>query len=593
MSSMIHSLIFTALLFSACAFVADGEEGPDHVEFTTQKVVVFKDGYALFIKKCKGMTDSKGEIHTEEVPDAAVLGTFWATSESGPILGMRAGWREHTETEKTESSALDNLSILRVNVGSSCSLVLNSGEEYSGVIREVLVEEKEIQNSAENPLAHQVRAVSRAVFLDPPEENVTTVTKTVTGSHFIIRTKSGDLLLPADSVRSLFIPEMKTKVVTEVVRKTRKKELSFMFKEKGKEKEITLMYFRPGLRWIPTYSINLSPNKNGKSAEVSLQAELLNEAEELDSVPIDIVVGVPNFRFKQTPSPLALESVMRNALARSEPVLMSQSRSNFSNATYNIRAGERRRDDSVNQDDNFKLPEDLKAGGSEDLFIYNLSAIRLAKGDRAAVSIFQADIPYRDVYTWDPHLKRDDIATSPSGPGVESPLKLSKNKIWHQIELTNTTKVPWTTGSAMIMKGQQPLAQELLTYTSPKDLCRVPVTISVETSSTFSEKELGRNLRALTLERNVYAKIDSEVSLSLCNHKSAAVDIEVIFKLGGRVSEASDKGQIVLMPFSAEDWNNYRGSPGVNNRSQVKWKSSLGPGEIFAPTVKYSFYSRQ
>ena len=58
------------------------------------------------------------------------------------------------------------------------------------------------------------------------------------------------------------------------------------------------MYFRPGIRWIPTYRIDLRQKDGKNMAQVSLQAEILNEAEDLHDVPLDIVVGVPNFRFK-------------------------------------------------------------------------------------------------------------------------------------------------------------------------------------------------------------------------------------------------------------------------------------------------------
>ena len=59
-------------------------------------------------------------------------------------------------------------------------------------------------------------------------------------------------------------------------------------------------------------------------------------------MPLDIVVGVPNFRFGRTPSPLVLESVLRNALAEAAPNLMGNS-SQLSNAMYTQRSGEFRR----------------------------------------------------------------------------------------------------------------------------------------------------------------------------------------------------------------------------------------------------------
>ena len=124
------------------------------------------------------------------------------------------------------------------------------------------------------------------------------------------------------------------------------------------------------------------------------------------------------------------------------------------------------------------------------------------------MSIFTAAAPYRDIYTWDVHVTRQDIEAAPSGAGIRSPLELAKNEVWHQIELTNSTNVPWTTGAALIMQGQQPLSQELLTYTPPKNDVRVPVTVSVDTRGSFDEKEVGRALNAVNWAGHPYARID-------------------------------------------------------------------------------------
>ena len=580
------------LVLSTHSFAAPKPEPKEFVKFTTQKVIIFKDGYSLVIKKGKGKTDATGEIHTMEVPDAAVLGSFWATTpEAGALLGMRAGWREEESVAEIEEAALDNLAVLRANIGAECEIVTTHDEKHSGTIREVLVREGE-------SAAQLTPAALSTSFVVPAGagqvQPLSTTTTTATGTHFVLRTKAGDVLLAVASIRQLSIPEMNTKTTRTVKHKTRSKQLTFRFQERAKEHEITLMYFRPGVRWIPTYRIDLPKGKE-KIAEVSLQAEILNEAEDLFEVPADIVVGVPNFRFRTTPSPLALESTLRNTLAQAEPVLMGQMRNDFSNAQYASRAGEFRRASAhagPGGSGEMDLPGELTAGGAQDLFVYSLPNLRLRKGDRAAVSIFKAKVPYRDVYTWDLHLQREDIATAPSGAGIDSPLKLSTNKVWHQIELTNTTGVPWTTGAAMIMQGHQPLAQELLTYTSRKDACRVPVTVSVETRGAFSEKETDRKLNALKWDGYHYAKIDNEASFHLCNNKPSPIDVEITVKLGGRVSEASDEGKISLAPFHREDWNNYRGSTAVNNRSVVAWKVNLKPGDVFEPTINYSFYTR-
>lgn len=352
------------------------------------------------------------------------------------------------------------------------------------------------------------------------------------------------------------------------------------------------------MRWIPTYRVDLTTNpKQQKIAKISQQAELLNEAEDLLDTAVDIVVGVPNFRFRTLPSPLILEQTLRNTLQQAAPQLMGQSNA-FSNALFSQRAGESHRAAAQAAPQAaagaFELPAELTAASTQDLFVYHLPKQTVRKGERAAMPICEAaETPYRDVYTWNVHIKRHDIAAAPSGAGVGSPLVLAQNEVWRQVELVNNTNVPWTTGAALLMQGQQPLAQELLTYTPPKSVTRVPVTVAIDVRGDLSEQETDRQLKALAWDGHEYAKIVQRATLSLRNYKAEPVEVEIAARLGGKAEEASDQGQISLAPYHAQDWEQYRGDPAVNNSSTVRWTATVKPGEVFQPTVAYFFFTRR
>ena len=239
-----------------------------------------------------------------------------------------------------------------------------------------------------------------------------------------------------------------------------------------------------------------------------------------------------------------------------------------------------------------ELPAELTAASTQDLFVYHLPKQAVRKGQRAAIPIFEAETPYRDVYTWNVHIKRHDIAAAPSGAGVSSPLVLSQNEVWRQIELVNNTDVPWTTGAALLMQEQQPLAQELLTYTPSKSVTRVPVTVAIDVRGNFSEEETDRQLKALVWEGRQYTRIVQRATLSLRNYKKETVEAEIVVQLGGKAEEASDKGKVALAPYQPADWKQYRGDPAVNNSSTIRWTASIKAGEVFEPTVVYSFFAR-
>lgn len=604
---------FAILVSVTSCYAADEKEKAGHdLKLKTQKVVIFKDGYCLFLKQGQATTSKASECFTDDVPDSAVLGSFWALPQEGKLVSMRAGWETVSNSTTKEVPAVGFLDVLLANQGKRVRLEMNDKETITGTIAHVMTTPT---TEALTAATADIFGVSKAKVHGTPEHTLaTTAPNTVnpqgqadvtthvisgfTGTQFVLKTEEGDMLLNTSNIKSFLIQDMKYTLPRTLTTIERTKRLTFRFDEAEKQRNLDLLYFRPGMRWIPTYRVNLSNDPKVKTATISLQAEILNEAEPLEEVPLDIVVGVPNFRFRELPSPLVLESVLRNTLAAAAPALMGNFRNDLSNSLYTQRSGEFRRaaaqGNAAIEGGDIALPNELTASGAQDLFVYNLPTVSLKTGERVAVNIFTADkISYRDVYTWDLKITREDNDTAPSGSGVQSPLKLSKNEVWHQVELTNSTQLPWTTGAAMLMQGQQPLSQELLTYTSPKDACRVPVTVSVETRGTFEEHETGRDLKALTWDGYNYAKIEKEAKLHLCNNKSTPIETEITLRFGGKVTEASHEGKVALSPFDATDWNNYRGHPAVNNSSVVTWKIKLEPGETFDPTVAYHYYTRQ
>jgi hypothetical protein len=600
-------LVAVAVGFAFVSPALCAEKNTRELELKTERVIVFKDGYALIIKRGVATTDKTGEVFTDDVPDAAVLGSFWAVPEEGRLISMLAGWQSTKVSDDKPMPCTQPIEILLANKGQRAKVELQDKTLYSGVIQEVLVEKTDapvppaqLELLDLSPLSATAkpkgalasgRASPPAVAVPPSEHTLTAIN----GANFVLRTEEGDVLLPISQVRSILVKDMKTTIAKTLTTSKKTKRLSFKFDGAEKKQAVSLMYFRPGIRWIPTYRISLNDQKHKKTAAVSLQAELLNEAEDLTDVPVDIVVGVPNFRFRGTPSPLVLEATLRNALAEAAPTLMGNSSNSLSNAMYSQRSGEFRRDQAQANpaaEGVVALPNELTAGGAQDLFVYNLPKLTLGKADRMAVPILSTEVPYRDLYTWDVHITKHDNDAAPSGSDSKSPLTLAKNEVWHQIVLTNTTKFPWTTGAAMIMQGNQPLAQELLTYTPPKDEVRVPVTISVDTRGSLSEKEVGRDLKSLQWDGYNYARIDKEMKLDLCNNKALDIEAEVTLRVGGKVDKASLDGDVTIGAFDAADWVQYNGHPAVNNSSSVTWKTKLKPGEKFEPSVLYHYFTR-
>ncbi len=366
--------------------------------------------------------------------------------------------------------------------------------------------------------------------------------------------------------------------------------LQFSSEMAGKEIAATLFYFAPGMRWIPTYRIALGANE---AAGLMMQAEILNEAEDLSDAEIDLVVGVPNFRFKDVVSPMSLEAALRDTLRQAAPQLMSQTMSNALMTQRLGDIGDQSSDPSTPAATGApSLPPELTAEQAHDLFVYNIGRFSLRSGERAAVPVMSANIPFRHIYTWDLHLERSHTEAAPSVGPSASPVKLLKNEVWHQIEMTNTADVPWTTGAALIMDGHLPIAQELLTYTSIGGTVRIPLTVAVDIRGTFSEEEVERELDAIRFDGHDYIRVSKKGLLRVTNYRQESAALKVRCDLGGNATGASDEGAISVSDFEPGDWSGVRAGGSLNGHSTIAWDIAVQPNETRELTCEYFYFIR-
>src|SRR5688500_17180601 len=125
-----------------------------------ERLVVFKNGHGLVIKAGGGMADADGRAFITDVPDAAVLGCFWATSDD-KILAMRAEWHEEKRTREQQTACVTVAELLRANVGKTMSLELNDKRENGAavIVEGELVELLDVPPDQEQPWARRPSSV--------------------------------------------------------------------------------------------------------------------------------------------------------------------------------------------------------------------------------------------------------------------------------------------------------------------------------------------------------------------------------------------------------------------------------------------------
>jgi hypothetical protein len=530
------------LLVLALPALADEAPPAGPLDLTTQRVVVFKDGYGLFVKRATGVADADGVVYTEDVPDAAVLGTFWAVAEDDALVAMRAEWIEEEVQEEAVVPCASVAELLRANVGRKVALGLGEQPRVVGTVLEVLP------------------------------------------SLVVVQVGEERLALPIAAVQRVEGTDLATTRTAKQKTTERRKRLSFLLgrERAGRETALTLFYFRPGIRWIPAY--RLGGTWEGE-ATLALQAEVINDAEDLAGVPLHLVVGVPNFRFRDVVSPLVLEGALLGAMGAgaADPQLAAQlmSQNVFSNRFVAEEASPRATGGAMD------LAPELAGAGVQDLFVYEAQPVRLPRGARATVPLWRAEVPVRHLYTLDVKAERDaqgNLARSSSRRPIErreAPGHLARNDVWHQLELENGATAPWTTGAALLLQGAKPVAQEILGYTAPGATALLPITVATDLRAEAVEVEVDREPNAIRWAGYTWAEVTVEGTIEAHSFRSEVSRMRIRAALTGTAEEA-EGGTLQVRS----------GAGGVNPESLLTWSFDLPAGETRTLTYRYSFYTR-
>lgn len=600
------------MLLGAPMARADDEGGGDDAKFAvgelrldTERVVIFKDGFSLFVRRARAVADEHGQVYTYEVPDSAVLGSFWAFSQDEKLLGMTAEFVTERGKREEHTTCVSILDLLRANQGRTVTLELAGDEKVVGVLSGVL--DRDATSRLPEPRTRVPEPSRPNAFRpgppQPPTPSAVELEVVRPGGQLVVldKTGAGKLILPVSQVQRVSGRDLRTTMVRRFESQTVRKRLRFDMgaEAAGTLIDIKLLYFAPGLRWIPTYRLSGELKDEG---QLALQAEILNESIPLARVATDLVVGVPHFKFREVISPLSLEAQMRNVLRQVAPQLMGQQA--LSNAYFQSRGGEvRDRGSSTRMD----IAPELAASGSSDLFVYSVPSLSLAQGARATLPLWQSDVPLKHLYTVDIALGRDARggksyvqqhrahfdARGRRQQANQSPLELAEHKVWHQLQLSNEGDVPWTTGAALTMRGLLPLGQDMLTYTPPGADALLPLTVAVDVCAEYDEVEASRNANHTTWDGHRYARIVKKATVKLCNYRAKPSEMRIKLGLGGKVLEVSDGGVLKINDFRAEDWtNNGYAGRGINNHTDIEWTLELEAGANKELTFTYEFFIR-
>ena len=583
-----------AALVAASALLAGAAEPAATPELPVREVSVFKDGHAFVVHRGRVAVDGRGEAVLRHLP-APVMGTFWAGAiDGGPErdgVGV-ASVTASTSRVKIDRTALSLRELVDANPGAKVLVteIPPAGRDpapYEATLLPAPVQSaEELERIAPHDDGPMLPVASELVFL-----------RTDSGTRVTALSRIQDVTFRDGPVTSLGREEIRHALTLRLVRQAAGRAVEPLA---GGAADVGLMYVERGLRWIPSYRVELDGRGQ---ARVWLQATLVNDLVDLDDVTVNLVVGVPSFALKDVADPIGMERAAAR-LAQAVDLRNDNRFGNFlSNSMMSQVAG------GVGGGAAPVAEADAAPGEkTEDLYVFRMEHVSLRRGERQVMPVSVATLPYRDFFKLEiPAVP--PVALVPrldARLGAELARLAAEPKAIHTIRLSNTAQAPLTTAPALVMRDGRVLAQGMLTYTSPGAEADLAVTTAVDIRVRKEEHETRRAPNAVNWNGEALARIDLEGSLTLENRRATPVEIEVVRHVLGNVGTVGDGGTVeklnVLEDLSlwgqnpdpgGRAWTGWFDWPAwwrqYNGAARIRWNVTLPPGA--EKTVGYEWHS--
>ena len=550
-----------ALLGLSLRAVASPEEAST-VEIKTTAVAAFKNGLGFIVRQGE-VPLQLGEGRISPLP-APTLGTLWITpNDSGASLEEVVAYRYKESVQRK----LDTLSaVLAANAGKTVKLVYEQ-KEISGEI--VALRDKRLPPG--DPVGVPYSGMSA------PGGDGGALSTPVTPEYLLLKSDGRLMALHLSGVTQATLPS-DTNFYQE--QQEERKALRFKIKGGGSRASLTLGYLEQGLGWTPSYLISL---KGEEAAQITMQAVLVNDAEDLADTSVYFVVGVPNFAYSGTPSPMALQQTLLDFM-QSAARRDSAAGSPYSNAIV----GQKVLSGLVSSEamDFTATVEELAGAPEEDLFLYSRSGVTLARGERGSYNVFSDNVGYEHLYEWEvqdqPRVDGFGNVVQPNTyPG--SPDSAGLSTIWHSIRLKNSSKFPWTSAPALVTSGTNPVSQDTLPYTPKGASSNLRITIATDLRSSHEERETSRQPNIERRHGYNYDLVTVEGTLKVKNYKTKEIRLSIGKSLRGEVDFLSDAGKAVKLGEAIQT---------DNPMSRLTWEIDLKAGAEKVITYRYKIWLR-
>ena len=565
MNSLRRNALVLCVCFLATAAAYSGES-PDE-QMKTTAVAAFKNGLA-FVTKQGDIRLENGMATIKPIP-AATLGSLWiAPNDSGATLEEAVALRYKVSTERNLTSVAE---VLLANPGKTVTITDNNQKEITGTVVGFKEQPAITPEPIPLPMNSSYGYSSGVPIVPQPKPIPEFLMLQTEGRVLAIRfTDIYRIVLPKD-------PVLQSKLEEE------RKALRVKVRGASGHTNMTMGYLEHGMGWTPSYLISL---QDDKSAQITMQAVLTNDAEDIKDADVYFVVGVPNFEYSGLPSPMALQQSLYEFMqaVSTRDRMRGASGGIASNALMSQRAAVL--NDNEAAADFGAVVNDLAGAPQEDLFLYTRKDVTLDRGQRGSYNVFSGNVNYEHIYEWNvqdqPRVDGfGNVQNQYQNQGT--PDQSVVNNVWHSLRIKNTTNFPWTSAPAMVIQGTKPLSQDTIPYTPKGATSNLKITIATDIRSSHEEREIARQQNVERRRGYQYDLVTVEGTLKAKNYKTREVHLSITKKLRGNVDSQTENGTAEKLAESIS----------VDNAmSQLKWEIVLKPGEEKTLMYRYKVWVR-
>lgn len=568
-------------LLAMAAFPLTAANAPqtttDASRLPVRAVTVFKDGHAFVVQEGPATVDAAGDVTLDQLP-TPVMGTFWAYSgdTNSRVTSVTAGQR----IASVERTALSLSEMIDANPNAKVVIMETNAQRYDATIVGFLTRSTEELAATSLPGARP----------QLPQKS----------DQVILQTELGAAVVPVGRIASIIFKDPpQKKAAQDEFRNYLRVHLEGAAKAKSPAPSIGLTYLQKGIRWIPSYQVDLDGNSN---AVVKLQATIVNEMIDLTNVTLNLVVGVPSFAVKDQIDPIAIQESAAQ-LSQYFQAHPNPNRPGWDNNGLNF-ANNAMTSQAVNYQINQPVPDaanssvDLPEGAkNEDLYVFTIHNVTLKKDERLVLPISVQTIPYHDVFTLSvPVAPPSELGRNFGSPQQQEMARLLNSpKVKHKIRLANTGAQPFTTAPALLLRDGRVVSQGLMTYAAPGASADLTLTDAIDIQVKKTDSEVERVPNGLVIHDNHYFRVSLKGKLHLTNRRSQTTEIEVKRCVLGQPDTCTHDGSKELLNWLENrdtlspdadfpvPWWNYYSFPwwwsDANGAGQFLWNVKLEKGE--------------